>query len=66
MSSKGEKSTEERKKRSSSQESSEKHKKSSSSSAHSSDGTQGVGNVIVVCRFRPLNQNELNHGGSAV
>jgi hypothetical protein len=66
MSTKGEKSNEELKKSSSNQESSEKHKKSSSSSAHSSDDLQGVGNVIVVCRFRPLNQNELNHGGSAV
>ena len=35
---------------------------STSSDAHSSSG----GNVIVVCRFRPLNQNELNHGGSNI
>lgn len=26
----------------------------------------GPGNVLVICRFRPLNQNELNHGGSNV
>ncbi|CAI2383817.1 unnamed protein product [Moneuplotes crassus] len=26
----------------------------------------GQGNICVVCRFRPLNQNELNHGGSNV
>jgi hypothetical protein len=38
-------------------------KKSSSTAASSSSGP---GNVIVVCRFRPLNQNELNHGGSNV
>ena len=36
------------------------------SSTSSSDSHSSGGNVIVVCRFRPLNQNELNHGGTNV
>lgn len=41
-------------------------KNSSASSASDSSGAASTGNVIVVCRFRPLNQNELNHGGTNV
>lgn len=39
--------------------------KSQKDSLSSSDSGH-TGNVIVVARFRPLNQNELNHGGMNV
>jgi hypothetical protein len=66
MPGKEEKPTEETKKGSSHHETPEKSRKNSASTASSVDSSSGVGNVIVVCRFRPLNQNELNHGGSAI
>lgn len=49
-------------KSSSSKHSTSEGSRKNSTSSHSGD----AGNVIVVCRFRPLNQNELNHGGSNV
>ena len=64
MPGKEEKVVEENKNSSKSSNSSKSRKQSHSSSA--SDSSGGPGNVIVVCRFRPLNQNELSHGGSNV
>lgn len=64
MAGKDDKATEEAKK-GSSKSSSTQDASRKNSSASSSDSAS-AGNVIVVCRFRPLNQNELNHGGSTV
>lgn len=67
MATKDEKSLEEGKKSSAKPSSShEGSRKGSTASTSDSSSSTSSGNVIVVCRFRPLNQNELNHGGSCV